>query len=141
MEHYPISGSNYISDADLTEQFVRSSGPGGQNVNKVSTAVLLRFDLMHCETLSPYIKSRAAELAGSRLTKSGEILIQAERFRTQEQNRDDARARLLELLKKASQRPKFRKPTRPTLASKKRRLEHKARRGTVKQARKKPNFD
>ena len=70
MEHYPISGSNYISDADLTEQFVRSSGPGGQNVNKVSTAVLLRFDLMHCETLSPYIKSRAAELAGSRLTKS-----------------------------------------------------------------------
>lgn len=141
MEQYPISGSNYITDADLTEQFVRSSGPGGQNVNKVSTAVLLRFDLKNCETLSAYIKSRAAQLAGSRLTKSGEILIQAERFRTQEQNRDDARNRLIALLKQASERPKFRKPTRPTLASKRRRLEKKTQRGSTKQNRKKPNLD
>lgn len=141
MEHFPISGSNYISDTDLTEQFVRSSGPGGQNVNKVSTAVLLRFDLKNCETLSPYIKSRAAELAGSRLTKLGEILIQAERFRTQEQNRDDARGRLLTLLKQASERPKFRKATRPTLASKRRRLEKKTQRGSTKQNRKRPNLD
>lgn len=141
MEQYPISGPNYISETDLDEQFVRSSGPGGQNVNKVSTAVLLRFDLKNCKTLSPYVKSRAAQLAGSRLTKAGEILIQAERFRTQEQNREDARARLVELLKQASRRSKFRKPTRPTLASKKRRLERKARRGSVKQSRKKPNLD
>jgi ribosome-associated protein len=141
MERYPISGSSYITDADLTEQFVRSSGPGGQNVNKVSTAVLLRFDLENCETLSAYIRSRAAQLAGSRLTKSGEILIQAERFRTQEQNRDDARNRLIALLKQASERPKFRKPTRPTLASKRRRLEKKTQRGATKQNRKKPNLD
>lgn len=141
MEQYPISGPNYISETDLDEQFVRSSGPGGQNVNKVSTAVLLRFDLKNCKTLSPYIKSCAAQLAGSRLTKAGEILIQAERFRTQEQNREDARARLVDLLKQASRRSKFRKPTRPTLASKKRRLERKARRGSVKQTRKKPNLD
>ncbi len=141
MEQYPISGSNHITDADLTEQFVRSSGPGGQNVNKVSTAVLLRFDLKNCDTLSTYIKSRAAQLAGSRLTKSGEILIQAERFRTQEQNRDDARNRLIALLKQASERPKFRKPTRPTLASKRRRLEKKTQRGSTKQNRKKPILD
>lgn len=141
MEQFPISGSNYITDSDLTEHFVRSSGPGGQNVNKVSTAVLLRFDLKNCETLSPYIKTRASELAGSRMTKSGEILIQAERFRTQEQNRADARDRLLALLKQASERPKFRKPTRPTLASKRRRLEKKTQRGSTKQNRKKPNFD
>lgn len=141
MEQYPISGSNYITDADLTEQFVRSSGPGGQNVNKVSTAVLLRFDLKNCETLSTYIKDRAAQFAGSRLTKFGEIIIQAERFRTQEQNREDARDRLLKLLKQASERPKFRKLTRPTLASKKRRLEKKTQRGSTKQNRKKPNLD
>lgn len=141
MEHYPISGSNYITDADLTEQFVRSSGPGGQNVNKVSTAVLLRFNLKNCETLSSYIKNRAAQLAGSRLTKSGDILIQADRFRTQDQNRDDARERLLKLLKQASERPKFRKPTRPTLASKRRRLDKKTQRASTKQNRKKPNLD
>lgn len=141
MEHYPISGSNYITDADLTEQFVRSSGPGGQNVNKVSTAVLLRFNLKNCETLSSYIKIRAAQLAGSRLTKSGDILIQADRFRTQDQNRDDARERLLKLLKQASERPKFRKPTRPTLASKRRRLDKKTQRASTKQNRKKPNLD
>ncbi|MEH6727516.1 MAG: alternative ribosome rescue aminoacyl-tRNA hydrolase ArfB [Hyphomicrobiales bacterium] len=141
MEQFPISGSNYITEADLTEQFVRASGPGGQNVNKVSTAVLLRFDLKNCETLSSYIKTKAAELAGSRLTKSGEILIQAERFRTQDLNREDARNRLLRLLKQASERPKLRKPTRPTLASKKRRLEKKTQRGSTKQNRKKPNLD
>lgn len=141
MEHFPITGTQYITDADITEQFVRSSGPGGQNVNKVSTAVLLRFNLANCETLNDYTKKRAQELAGSRLTKFGEIIIQAERFRTQEQNRDDARNRLFALLKQASERPKFRKPTRPTLASKKRRLESKIKRGSIKQGRKKPNLD
>lgn len=141
MEQFPITGTQYITDADLTEQFVRSSGPGGQNVNKVSTAVLLRFNLANCETLNSYTKNRAMELAGSRLTKLGEIIIQAERFRTQEQNRDDARNRLFALLKQASERPKFRKPTRPTLASKKRRLESKTKRGSVKQARKRPSLD
>lgn len=141
MEQFPITGTQYITDADLTEQFVRSSGPGGQNVNKVSTAVLLRFNLADCETLNEYTKRRAAELAGSRLTKTGEIIIQAERFRTQEQNREDARNRLFGLLKQASERPKFRKPTRPTLASKKRRLESKTKRGSIKQGRKRPALD
>lgn len=141
MEQFPITGTQYITDLDLTEQFVRSSGPGGQNVNKVSTAVLLRFNLADCETLNEYTKNRAGELAGSRLTKTGEIIIQAERFRTQEQNRDDARNRLFALLKQASHRPKLRKPTRPTLASKKRRLETKTKRGSIKQGRKRPNLD
>lgn len=141
MEQFPITNTQYVTNADLTEQFVRSSGPGGQNVNKVSTAVLLRFNLSGCETLNSYTKNRARELAGSRLTKTGEIIIQAERFRTQEQNREDARNRLFALLKQASERPKFRKPTRPTLASKKRRLESKTKRGSIKQGRKKPSLD
>lgn len=141
MEHFPITGTQFITDSDLEEHFVRSSGPGGQNVNKVSTAVLLRFNLVNCETLNSYTKSRAQELAGSRFTKSGEIIIQAERFRTQEQNREDARNRLFALLKQASARPKFRKLTRPTLASKKRRLESKTKRGSIKQGRKRPNLD
>ncbi len=141
MERYQITADSYYSENDISEQFIRSSGPGGQNVNKVSSAVKLRFHLAACTTLNPTIKRRAAQLAGSRLTKTGEIVIQADGFRNQEQNRSDARQRLHELLKKASERQKPRIPTRPTKASKRRRVEGKVKRGSVKQQRRKPTLD
>ena len=124
-----------ISEKDLSEDFIRASGPGGQNVNKVSTAVQLRFDLSGNVTLPEDVKARAARLAGSRLTLGGEILIQADRFRTRERNREDALERLVALLEKACERPKPRKATKPTLGSKKRRLESKKQRGAIKKMR------
>lgn len=130
-----IKGRLHIDERDLSEEFIRASGPGGQNVNKVSTAVQLRFQLDNNRTLPDDVKQRAGELAGSRLTQAGEILIQADRFRTREQNREDALARLIELLVKAAHRDKPRKATRPTLASKKRRLDTKKQRGGIKKLR------
>lgn len=124
-----------ISEKDLSEDFVRASGPGGQNVNKVSTAVQLRFDLAGNDTLPEDVKARAGRLAGSRLTLAGEILIQADRFRTRDRNREDALERLVALLEKACERPKPRKATKPTLGSKKRRLETKKQRGEIKKMR------
>lgn len=134
-ERIPVTGRLVIPQRDLREDFIRASGPGGQNVNKVSTAVQLRFDLNGNETLPQDVKSRAAKLAGSRLTLGGEIIIQADRFRTRERNREDALDRLLELLRKATERPKPRKATRPTLASKRRRVESKKKRGNIKKLR------
>jgi ribosome-associated protein len=122
-----------VSELEIT--YTRSPGPGGQNVNKVSSAAQLRFDLKHSPSLPDAVKIRAAELAGSRFTKEGEIVIFAARFRAQPQNREDAINRLIELLRAASVRPKFRTPTRPTLGSKKRRLETKVQRGATKRAR------
>lgn len=130
-----VAGRLFILKDDLREDFIRASGPGGQNVNKVSTAVQLRFNLSGNTTLPQEVKERAAVLAGSRLTLQGEIVLQADRHRTRERNRQDALDRLLELLQKATERPKLRKATRPSLASRKRRLESKKQRGNLKKTR------
>ncbi len=126
-----------LDPREIEESFVRASGPGGQNVNKLSTAVQLRFDLRRSPSLPADVRSRAAALAGARLTKDGVIVISASRYRTQQQNRADALARLVELLAEAATPPRPRKPTRPTKASKTRRLDSKARRGSVKKLRRK----
>ena len=126
-----ITPSIAIDDDDLEISFVRASGPGGQNVNKLSTAAQLRFDTRRI-TLAADAEARLNRLAGQRMTKDGVIVIHAQRFRTQERNRADAIDRLLELLREAMIRPTPRRPTKPTLGSKKRRLEGKKRRSDVK---------
>jgi ribosome-associated protein len=131
----PITDQIAIDPREIAETFIRAGGPGGQNVNKVATAVQLRFDLLHSPSLPEAVKVRAARLAGRRLTADGVLVITAARFRAQERNRADALARLVELLARAAEPPTPRRPTRPTLASKRRRLEGKARRGQVKRLR------
>lgn len=130
-----ISSTVSIDERELEERFVRASGPGGQNVNKVSTAVELRFDVRRSPSLSEPVKARVERLAGRRLTEDGVLVIRADRFRTQERNREDARARLVELVRAALHVPKHRVATKPTRASKERRLEGKGRRGQVKRLR------
>ncbi|TPK72663.1 aminoacyl-tRNA hydrolase [Mesorhizobium sp. B2-4-18] len=131
-----ISGEAVIHPGDLHEDFIRSSGPGGQNVNKVATAVQLRFDARNAEGLSDRVRERTIKLAGQRATKDGVIVIEAGRFRTQEQNRADARTRLAALVAKAAEPPPLpRKKTRPSKGAVERRLKSKAGRGTIKKLR------
>lgn len=130
-----------IEDWELTEQFVRSSGPGGQNVNKVSTSVELRFEAGRSPHLSDVVKNRLKRIAGRRWTKGGAVVIQVEDTRSQARNREIARERLAEMIRKACVKPKRRVPTRPTLGSKQRRLKAKKVRGEVKALRGKVEDD
>jgi ribosome-associated protein len=128
-----------IAEEELSEEFIRASGPGGQNVHKVSSAVQLRFDARRSPNLPEGVRARLERLAGHRLTQDGVIVITAQRFRTRERNREDALERLLALIREAAiPPPPPRRPTKPTLGSKTRRLEGKARRAGVKQMRGKP---
>ena len=130
-----------IPEEELEFRFYRAGGPGGQNVNKVSTAVQMRFDVRNSPSLTEPVKARLMKLAGSRLTLDGVILINAVRHRTQDRNRADAMARLQEMVDAASVRPVFRVPTRPTKASKERRLKAKTSRGAIKSGRGRPSHD
>ena len=131
-----------IDEREIEEQFVRASGPGGQNVNKLSTAVQLRFDVRHSPSLPSDVRARLERLAGSRLTRDGVLVIIAQRHRTQARNRQDALDRLLDLIRRAAVAPIKRRPTKPTRASRERRIEGKKRRAGIKHRRRtKPSFD
>ena len=137
----PVSPSLSLDERDLEERFIRAAGPGGQNVNTVSTAVELRFNVNGYTVLPEDVRVRLEKLAGRRLTLDGEIVIRADEHRTQDRNRSEALARLIALVEQATHRPKPRKPTKVPKAQKQKRLEHKAKRGSIKANRARPRHD
>jgi ribosome-associated protein len=136
-----ITPDVYLDENELHYEFMRASGPGGQNVNKVATAVQLRFDVQGSPSLPEAVKPRLAKLAGKRMKADGSLLIEAKRYRTQEQNRQDAEQRLIKLIQRALEKPKPRKPTRPSAAAREKRLAEKKRRSDLKRSRKGPALD
>jgi ribosome-associated protein len=137
-----VTGKISIDEREITESFVRASGPGGQNVNKLATAVQLRFDVRGSPSLPADVRARLERLAGSRLTRDGVLVITAQRHRTQARNRQDALDRLVDLIRRAATPPTPRRATKPTAASRERRIETKKRRAKVKGLRRaKPSFD
>jgi ribosome-associated protein len=137
-----ITDTISIDEAEIHQSFVRSSGPGGQNVNKLSTAAQLRFDVRHSPSLPNDVAVRLMRLAGRRMTKDGELVLIAQNHRTQERNRAEALDRLIDLIRQAAVKPVPRRATRPTKASKQRRLEGKKRRSVIKQHRqRKPSVE
>ena len=136
-----VTRSITIDETELTERFILASGPGGQNVNKVATAVELRFDFARSRSLPEAVRDRLAALAGKRLSSAGVIVITAQRFRSQPRNREDARERLAALIREAATPPKLRRPTRPSRAAKQRRLEDKRQQSTRKRERSGSGWD
>ena len=137
-----VTGRIANDEREIEESFVRASGPGGQNVNKLSTAVQLRFDVRHSPSLPPDVRDRLERIAGSRLTNEGVLVIIAQRHRTQVRNRQDAQNRLVEMIRQAAVAPVKRRATRPTKASRERRIEGKKRRSGIKNLRRsRPSFD
>jgi ribosome-associated protein len=130
-----ITADISLDESEIDERFIRSSGPGGQNVNKLATAVQLRFDVRHSPSLSGSVRHRLERLAGRRLTQDGVLVLTAQRHRTQEANRRDALDRLIDLVQRAAVPPVPRKPTKPTRAARRRRLDTKSRRGKIKRLR------
>ena len=133
-----ITPTIVLDEKEIVEEFIRASGPGGQNVNKVATAVQLRFDIRHSPALPEDVRGRLVRLAGRRMNADGVLLIEARQYRTQEQNRTDARGRLIALIRQAAAKPKARHQTKPSRAEKERRLDGKKRRATIKSTRRAP---